>query len=271
MRKLLFVIALFVGLLQNSYSQCNVTNFAFQSGEVVTYHAYYNWHFIWINAGIVHFSVEDKTYNDKDTWFLSAYGKTYPSYDKFMTVRDTFETYIDKSNFNPLFFNRVTKEGSTVSHHQYNFDYENNKVDTHISKGEPANYKDASIELKDCTGDLITMVYKARNLDFSNYNEGDKIPIRMIVDGEIHDLYIRYLGKQEVKTRNGRKFRCLKFTPLLVEGTIFSSGEGMTVYVTDDKNRIPVVVEAKILVGSVKAMFVDVEGARYPLTSEITK
>ncbi len=250
-------------------AQCNVTNFAFNEGEKVTYHAYYNWHFIWLNAGLVTFSVDSKNYNGIDSWFFSAYGKTYPSYDRFMVVRDTFETYVDKNNFNSLFFNRITKEGSTVSHHQYSFDYNTNKINTHISKGEPAYYNDSSVVLKTCTADLLNMVYKARNINFSQYKSGDKIPIRMIVDGKVYDLYIRYMGKEVVKTREGREFRCLKFSPLLVAGTIFKAGEGMVVWVTDDKNRIPIIVEAKILIGSVKAMFVGVENARYPLSSEI--
>ena len=93
---------------------------SFQNGEVVTYHAYYNWHFIWINAGIVHFSVLDKKYENIDSWFISAYGKTYKGYDKIMKVRDTFEVYLDKTSFLPLSFNRITKEGSTESHHQRN-------------------------------------------------------------------------------------------------------------------------------------------------------
>ena len=86
---------------------------------------------------------------------------------------------------------------------------------------------------------------------------------------EIHDIYIRYLGKERIKNRDGRKFDCLKFKPLLVEGTIFESGEDMTVWVTDDQNRVPIIVEAKILIGSVKAVFVDAKGLRSPMTAEV--
>ncbi len=98
---------------------------------------------------------------------------------------------------------------------------------------------------------------------------GTKIPIRMIVDGKVYDLYIRYLGKEIIETREDRKFRCLKFTPLVVPGTIFKSGEDMTVWVTDDLNRIPIIVEAKVLVGSIKAVFIDAKGLRNPVSAEI--
>ena len=93
----------------------------------------------------------------------------------------------------------------------------------------------------------------------------------MILDGKTYNLYIRYKGKEIIKNREGRRFRCLKFSPLLVEGTIFASGEDMTVWVTDDKNRIPIIVEAKILIGSVKAMFIKAKGLRHPMEAEITR
>ncbi|MGQ1784312.1 MULTISPECIES: DUF3108 domain-containing protein [unclassified Saccharicrinis] len=251
------------------HAQCNVENYTFKSGEVVTYHAYYNWHFIWLNAGIVHFSVEDKAFGGEDTWFLSAYGRTYSGYDKFMKVRDTFEVYVDKERFDPIYFNRVTKEGSTVGHHQYWFDYDNRVIKTKVKKNKETVFRDSVVVLEDCTADLLSMVYKARNLDYAKYQVDEKIPIRMIVDNKIFDLFIRYQGKEIITNRDGRKFKCLKFSPMLVPGTIFKSGEAMTVWVTDDAARIPIVVEAKVLVGSVKAVFVDAIGLRNPITAEL--
>jgi len=45
----------------------------------------------------------------------------------------------------------------------------------------------------------------------------------------------------------------------------------MTVWVTDDRNRIPIIVEARILIGSVKAVFTGAEGLRHPITAEVKK
>ena len=55
------------------------------------------------------------------------------------------------------------------------------------------------------------------------------------------------------KNRSGKEYLCYKFSALLVEGTIFSGGEDMVVWITADANRVPVMVEAKILIGSIKA------------------
>ena len=78
----------------------------------------------------------------------------------------------------------------------------------------------------------------------------------------------RYLGKEDVMNRNNRNFHCFKFSFLVVEGTIFTGGEALTIWVTDDPNLIPVRIDAKILVGSVKAMVSEIKGNRWPLSSE---
>ncbi|TRX62352.1 DUF3108 domain-containing protein [Carboxylicivirga sp. M1479] len=262
------LLVLFMGL--QASAQCNDINTAFRAGEVVKYHAYYNWGFIWLNAGEVSFSVDKANSNNQAAYQLKAHGATYSSYDILFKVRDTFETTVDTLHLEPFEFRRITNEGSYHANYHYQFDREQRQIHASIQKEKEAK-RDTILPWKACSFDLLTMVYKARNIDYSQYKVDEKIPISMVVDGEIHDIYIRYLGKETIKNRDGRKFNCLKFSPLLVEGTIFKSGEDMTVWVSDDANRIPIIVEAKILIGSVKAVFVDALNTRYPIAAEITK
>jgi hypothetical protein len=58
--------------------------------------------------------------------------------------------------------------------------------------------------------------------------------------------------------------------PLLVQGTIFSGGEKMTVWVSDDPNHIPLRIESPITVGSVKVDMMGYHNLRYPLSSMIS-
>jgi hypothetical protein len=117
-----------------------------------------------------------------------------------------------------------------------------------------------------CIQDVISAVYYARNIDFSKYNVNDKIPFKMFLDNEVYDMYIRYLGKETVKTKYG-KFKAIKFKPLLVKGTIFEGGEKMTVWVSDDGNHVPVRIESPISVGTIKVDMMGNKNLRYPLTS----
>jgi len=114
--------------------------------------------------------------------------------------------------------------------------------------------------------DVLSAIYYARNIDFSKAKINDKIPFSMFLDYEVFNMYVRYLGKELVKTRYGT-FRTIKFKPLLVEGTIFEGGEKMTVWVTDDANRIPIRIESPIVVGKVKVDMMSYANIRYPLSS----
>ena len=88
----------------------------------------------------------------------------------------------------------------------------------------------------------------------------------MFLEGQVYNLHIRYLGKEEVKTTFG-KFKAIKFKALLVEGTIFSGGENMIVWVSDDENKVPVRIQSPIVIGSIKADLIEFKNLRYPFSA----
>ncbi|MBN2165667.1 MAG: DUF3108 domain-containing protein [Marinilabiliaceae bacterium] len=249
-------------------AQCVEKNDRFQWGEKIDYQVYYNWHFIWMNAGHVSFSVKKKTYRSLPVYHFFSTGNTYGKYDFFYTVRDTFESFVDTATLAPLLAMRKSNEGGSSVYESYRFEKSKGRIFSRLKKDDEAEII-SEIVWQDCTVDVLTMVYWARNIEFLKYKKGDRIPIRMVVDGKIHDLYIIFQGRDIVETKEGRRFRCLKFTPLLMEGTLFEAGDDMTVWVTDDENRMPILVEAKVLVGSVKAMFYNAKALRYPIKAEI--
>jgi hypothetical protein len=117
---------------------------------------------------------------------------------------------------------------------------------------------------------VLSSIYYARNIDFNKYKEGDKIPFSMFMDNEVHNLYLRYMGKETVKTKYG-KFNTIKFKPLLIKGTVFEGGEKMTVWVSDDANHVPVRIESPIVVGTVKIDMMGFSNLRHPLTGLISR
>ncbi len=251
-------------------SQCYKENTAFQIGEKLTYKIYYNWGFIWLSAGEVYFKVDTATYKNKNVFFFDSYGATYKKYDWFFKVRYKYEAYAELSSLKPLKFKRKTYEGGYKVHNNYYFDYKKNKIYSFTQNSYKPFTKD-TLELPPCTFDVLTVIYYSRNIDFSKYNVNDKIPLSMVIDNELFNLYIRYLGKEVIETRDNEKYRCIKFTALLVEGALFSGGEEMTVWVTDDDNKIPVVVEAKILVGSIKTFLIETKGLRHKMSAKINE
>ena len=269
MRKNLLIFLALICISIEIYSQKIVDQYpVFKTGEKITYNAVYNWGFIWIKAGLVEFSVHETNYFNEPAYHLVAAGVSLPSYDWLFKVRDYYQSYTQKENLTPLFFSRNTYEGGYQVNNSYKFNYKDSTINTKTKNTNKA-YSEDTLKIKKNTYDVISAVYLIRNIDFTQYSINDTIPIRVIIDNEIVDLYIRYLGKEIIKTHDKRKFNTLKFSALLVEGTIFKGGEDLFVWVTDDLNRIPVLVEAKILVGSIKATLVKADNLKFPLSSEI--
>lgn len=269
--RLIISILLFAAVFSSSHktaAQCIDRNFAFSGGEEAYYDVYYNWGFFWLHAGEAYFKANNSTFEGKPAYFLDSYGSSLKKWDWFFKVRDTYQAYVDTATLRPFFFIRQTSEGGHEVNNRLRFDHENNRVFASTQNSKKP-LKHDTLQLPSCAYDVLSMIYVARNLQYANYEIGDKIPISCIIDGELYDLYIRYGGKETIVTRDKVAYNCIKFKPLLVEGTIFSGGEDMTVWVSDDDNRIPVLVEAKVLVGSIKAYLKTAKGVRNPVKSRL--
>ncbi len=260
------IISFFTYLI--SASQCFDKNFAFAESEILKYQVYYNWGFIWMNAGFVEFKVNSTEYQKRAVYHLDSYGSSHKSYDWLFKVRDRYQSYLDKESLRPLWFDRQNYEGGFEVKNEYYFDQTNKRLYAFTATTNRPFKKD-TLKITDCTFDIVSLVYYCRNLDFSNLKVHDSIPVSVAVDNGVYNIFIRYLGKEELETKSGTKYRCIKFSAMLVEGTIFKGGEDLYVWITDDNNRIPVLVDAKILIGSVKAYLDSTDGLRNPTDAEI--
>lgn len=239
---------------------CGIENKVMNHGEKIKFTVYYNLSAIWVGAGEAVFTTTEKKYQGKDTYHIVGTGKTFRSYDWIFKVRDKYESYIDKETLMPLRFLRDVDEGGYKFKNDVRFDraknlaYSNNKT----------------FKTPQCVQDVLSAIYYARNIDYSKYKVGAKIPFTLFLDDEVFSLYITYLGKETIKTRYGT-FKAIKIAPLLIEGTIFKGGDEMMIWVSDDQNKIPLRIDSPILVGSVKVDMMGYENLRYPLTSLIKK
>jgi hypothetical protein len=111
---------------------------------------------------------------------------------------------------------------------------------------------------------MLSAFYYARTLDYSNVKEGEIIEFPCFVDNEVWPLKMRYVGKETIKSDMG-KVRCMKFRPVVQTGRIFKKEEDLTAYISDDKNKIPIRAEAKILVGYIKMDLTEYSGLAHPL------
>ena len=235
---------------------CAIRNTSFQSGEQLSYTVYYSIIGIYVNAGNATVTANLEKFNGRPVYHVTGAGKSNSSYDWVSKVDNRYESFIDTATLQPMKFIRDVHEGNHKKYESVSF---NRVANTAVTK-------EGVYKVPTCIQDVVSCLYYARNINFDKYKPGDKIFFSMFLDNEIYNMYIRYVGKEDIKTKYG-KFRAVRFKPLLIKGTVFDGGEKMNVWVTDDANRIPLRVESPLSVGSIKVDMMGYKNLRYPLTS----
>lgn len=264
MKKIILILTILTSL--NGYAQeCETFNTAFGANEHLDYKVYYNWKAVWAKAGNVTFDINEVNLNGKPNYHIKAVGKTYPFYNIFYKVHDVYETYVDKKSSLPNKFVRDVNEGGFKLDHTYNFNRDLNKVHT-VSKVNDEKEKVKSFDFNACTHDMLSVIYQMRTLDYSKMKIGDEVPVEVFLDNEFYNLSMVYKGKAMVDTKFG-KIRCLKVIPKVISGRVFKDEEAVIVYVSDDANKIPVLIETPISVGSIKAILDNFSNLKNPTTA----
>ncbi|MEM1328603.1 MAG: DUF3108 domain-containing protein [Bacteroidota bacterium] len=238
---------------------CQIDNVSFQSGEKLVYKIYYNWNFIWASAGEVVFEVEDTG----DEYHLTAFGYTYKSYDWFYRVRDRYDTYVNKETLLPRLSTKTIEEGSDRLYDKTTFNQQARRAKTIRGKTKATAENKFTFDLDNCMHDMLSMMYHARNIDYDSYKPQQQFPATIFMDKTVYPLQVKYYGKEVKKVKGKGKYNTILFSPEVVEGTIFKEGNQMRVWISDDDNKIPVLIESPLSVGSVKVVLKSYEGLRH--------
>ncbi|PWH85211.1 DUF3108 domain-containing protein [Brumimicrobium oceani] len=247
---ILIMSALLVGMTSSTKIYYpKVQSKSFTSGEKLTYRISYGI----VDAGEAILTVKEtykKGANGRPLYHVKGEGKTLGAFNWFYKVEDVYESYVDKEGVFPWLFVRDINEGGYEKEQEYVFKQDKQKVITEKGK---------SFKVPMGIQDMISSFYYARTLDFSSMRVGEISEFKVFMDEEIFPLKVRYVGKEDVSIRKGT-FECLKFQPVVQEGRYFEDPDDVEFWVTNDANRIPVLVKAKIPVGSIRMHLVGWEG-----------
>ncbi|MBI2257302.1 MAG: DUF3108 domain-containing protein [Flavobacteriia bacterium] len=231
----------------------SIKNDSFQVGEKLRYRVTYG--FMDAGEAVMEVKATNKKMNGRDLYHLVGTGRTLGGFNAFFKVHDVYESYVDKKGIFPWMFIRRVDEGGYKINQDYTFNHENNKV----NNGEG---RDFSIPMG--IQDMVSSFYYARTIQFNQLKKGDIIEFKCFMDNEIWPLKIKYVGDEIIHIRKG-KFACKKFIPVVQKGRYFKSENDLNFWITDDNNRIPILVRAKIPVGTVKLHLVEWSGLIHPL------
>ena len=229
-----------------------IENNAWTFGENLEYRVHYGL----INAGKITLKVENglRELQQRKAYHVNAEGFSVSGFDWIFKVRDHFETFIDDKAIVPLQFQKRMEEG----------DYKDTDFAIFSHAKKKVFAKKGTVEVPANVQDVVSAIYYARTLDVKNAKPGQVFPIQVYLDGEVFMLGIKYLGRETINTDVG-SIRAIKIQPMVVADRVFSDKDGLMLWVSDDENKVPLRVEAELLVGSLKVDLIKHSGLKHPI------
>lgn len=255
MKKYLFIIfflasSSFTRLLGQEITSINEP--VFKVGEQLSYTLKYG---IFTAAQtVIRVEESDKKFNGHPAFHIIADSKTAGTFDIFYKVRNRYETYVDQTTLLPYFYTENRHESNYRHTDNVTFNHQDNKITA--AKG--------IFPYKGKVFDFLSAYYFSRSIDISNIHVGDKFELQYFLEDGVHTLGITYAGKEKANCSLGN-FNCLKFNPTIIPGRVFRKDSKLYLWITDDKNRIPVKAHVELVVGSVTMDLTDAKNLKYPL------
>lgn len=222
----------------------------FKSGESLKYSIKYGP----IHGGKATVNLKLVKYKDKIAYNSKVLAKSVGLADRLFKVREHYESYFEPKSIKPLKAIRNVREGNFRAYNEVYFSLEDSSL--------YSLHSDSVFKVPPDILDMVTALYFVRALNYKNINFGDSLKIITFFDNEVFPFPLRYKGKEIIKTGLG-KFQCLRFDPVVGTGRIFKSEDDMTVWISNDKNLIPLRVRFDLIVGSIRCDLSEYSGLKY--------
>ena len=212
-----------------------------------------------ITAGKGSFVLKEDTLENRKVFNSVISGATSGMIDGVFKVRDVYESFFCIEDNLPLKAIRNVREGSYRFYDEQVFDQENNVLESQ---------KAGKLKIPEKTLDMASVLYYLRRINFDIMKEGDIIYFDTFFSKALFPFYVIYKGKENIKISIGT-FSAIKLVPVVEPGRIFKRSDGMTIWLTDDTNKIPLMIKFEVWVGAFKGELQKYNNLKYPLTSKI--
>ncbi|MCF8319993.1 MAG: DUF3108 domain-containing protein [Flavobacterium sp.] len=234
---------------------------AFQTGEWFKFRVHYGL----INAGYATLEVQDGVINNKKVYHVIGKGYSTGMSRFFFKVDDLYESYFDKVTGNPYKYIRKIDEGGYTKNQEGFFNLASDRV---LVK-DFDNKTEKTYVIPNNTQDIVSAFYYLRNYPTINkLKVGESVAIDMFFDEETTKFKLKFIGREDLNTKFG-VIPTMIFRPLVQSGRVFKEQEALTVWISDDDNKIPVRIQASLTVGSIKADLDGFKGLKNSFTIKV--
>lgn len=262
MKRTLFLLLCFVshivlaqGTSPNGTEQ--TSSVAFRVGEKLSYDLYFKYGLVYAKAGFAEMSIAATPQNNLCVTLISH---STGAARKIFKLEDTLQSVMNRQ-MQPLRFEKYAHEGDsyTIDKQVYSYHENGASIQTTRVKNGRQRY-DEVLQTDQPTFDMLSVVFYARTLDYASLQQVGSFSVSFLSGKKHLKMDIRYDGVSRIKANNGQRYECLKLTMVIRDDAFANPQEAMKVWITNDKNRVPMQIESKLRVGSSRVVLKDFEG-----------
>lgn len=265
-KKHVFLVTLLFSLLvlQSAKAQCEMVNNTFKSGEKINYDLYFKYGLINARAGKGSLSITEANYKGEQAYKTYMLLNTTGLAGSLYTVNDTLTSFVDMK-VRPLLFTKEAFEGSDYSTEKQSYTYVNNSINVRAIRtwnGKPDF--DEVVSTDKCAYDYLSVLLYVRNIDYTGMKKGDRKTIHFLSGKSIVTMYVNYLGTSNIRANDGKRYNVINLSMTILDKAFTDQREAIRASLTNDKNRIPIVIDTNLRIGAVRAVLKSFSGERHP-------
>lgn len=217
-----------------------MVNYAFGVAETLWYDV--GWQSIVAGNGVMYVGEPVDT-NGRLCYPIFSTVKSTPFFSAFFRVDDSAASFMDVRELFPLRFEKYLREGKYRTDRVADFD------PVHGLAYTPGD----TIVVPPYVQDALSLLYYVRALELE---PGNDITVENYSGSEVYNLKVRILRRERIKVKGGT-FSTIVVEPLLQAAGLFKHEGRLTVWLTDDRLHLPVLMKSKVIVGSIVAELTD--------------
>lgn len=246
----------------------HIDHASFDVGECLTYRVHYGW----LDAGLATMRIDEQLHevNGRPCYKIDVAGESKGLLYLFLKMKNHFGSYLDTSALVSQRFYRYIQEGKYRKNERINFDHAQKlAIVERLDEHTRALRDTVAFSVTDNIQDIVSSWYALRTLDFSQAQAGDVFSTPVFFDDILYEEFkVRFLRKQALKTKRGT-FNALVLAPVVpfaADGnSIFAGENSVELFLSDDRNKVPLKIKCKLLVGAVEIDLIKYQGLKNEL------
>ena len=219
-----------------------VSNRSFGVGERLEFSVGYGV----IKAGTAVMEIPEITRIDgRKCYHIVSTARSNKFFSVFFKVDDRVESFMDVYGLYSLRYDKHLREGKFKADVSMVFDQVNNLAIYNAGKD--------TFEVAPYVQDVLSAFYFVRT---QTLTVGKSLFVDNHTDKKNYPLEVKVLRRERVKVEAG-EFDCLVVEPILQTPGIFEQKGSLTVWLTDDEKKMPVLMKSKVVIGSISTELVN--------------